>query len=96
MKQNISNDIIDWFESDTISFIDKVLADDKDNPEYSAVTCNNRIIALIRLERNKGEKYKSVEEYLYKIGYSEKDIQNFISKKNKEITYYQGEIYALE
>lgn len=85
MNKDAINDIINWFEADTIAFIDKVLADDKINPEYSAITCNNRIIRLIQLEKNINKKCKSVEEYLYNIGYNEEDIKNFLLKKIRKL-----------
>ncbi len=89
------NRIIDWFEGDVIKFIDEVLSDNQDDPEYSAVTCSNQIITLIKVKEGYKEKYESVEEYLYNIGYDGKCIEIFTTSKNKESKYYIGEILEL-
>lgn len=47
MKEDVMKDIINWFEGDTIRLIDRVMSDDLLEPEYSAITCSNRIIRLI-------------------------------------------------
>lgn len=96
MREEIINDIIHWFEGDTIAFIDKVMSDDILNPEYSAITCSNRIIRLIQIENETEKKYETIEEYLKTTGYSEKDIKIFMESREKEMEYYQGEIYKLD
>lgn len=87
--------IIQWFEGDTIKFIDDVLSNNQTHPEYSAVTCSNRIIILIKVNKEYSEKYKSIEEFLADIGYDEKCINIFMIRKNKESKYYHGEILTL-
>lgn len=87
--------IIYCFEFDTDEFIRKVLFDDKNDPEYSAVTCNNRIITLIKVKEEYREKYKTVEQYLEDNWYTEEEIKCFIESRDKEKEYYQGEILTL-
>lgn len=95
MREKIFEDIIDWFEGDTIQFIDKVLSDDILNPEYSAITCSNRITRLIQLENGIKKRYETIEDYLSFSGYSKEDIKIFMTKREKESKYYEGEIYEL-
>ncbi len=96
MKEDVMKDIIHWFEGDTIKFIDRVISDDLLEPEYSAITCSNRIIRLIQIENEFEKKYKTIEEYLSSIGYSKNDIEIFMKSREKEMTNYQGEIYKLD
>ena len=96
MKEDVMKDIIHWFEGDTIKFIDRVISDDLLEPEYSAITCSNRIIRLIQIENEFRKKYKTIEEYLSSIGYSKNDIEIFMKSREKEIANYQGEIYKLD
>lgn len=96
MNNDVIKDIIHWFEGDTIKFIDRVMSDDLLEPEYSAVTCSNRIIRIIQVKNNTERKYETIEEYLSSIGYSEKDINIFMRSREKEIEGYQGEIYKLD
>ena len=95
MNDDIIKDIIHWFEGDTIKFIDRVISDDVLVPEYSAVTCSNRIIRLIQIENKTEKKYETIGQYLSAIGYSENDIKIFMKSREKEIEGYQGEIYKL-
>lgn len=95
MNNDIMKDIIHWFEGDTIKLINQVISDDIVNPEYSAITCSNRIIRLIQIEKEIGSKYKTIEQYLSAIGYSKEDIKIFMKSRENEIKYYQGEIYKI-
>lgn len=96
MNNDVIKDIIHWFEGDTIKLIDKVMSDDLLKPEYSAVTCSNRIIRLIQIENSIEKRYETIEEYLSSIGYSQKDINIFMKSREGEIEDYQGEIYKLD
>lgn len=96
MNNEIMKDIIHWFEGDTIKFIDRVISDNIVTPEYSAITCSNRIIRLIQIENEFEKKYKTIEEYLSSIGYSKKDIEIFMKSREREMANYQGEIYKLD
>jgi hypothetical protein len=96
MDKEIMEDIIGWFEGDTIRFIHQVMIDDTLEPEYSAVTCSNKIIRLIQVEEEYSEKYKSIESFLDDLGYSEKDIMRFMASREKEMKYYVGKMYTLE
>lgn len=82
--------ILYWFEGDIIKLIDKVLSDNMEEPEYSAVTCNNKIVTLIKAKEDYKEKYKSVEEYLEDIGYCEEDIKKFIGNRTRENKEFGG------
>lgn len=86
--------IIKCFEWDTNRFIDLVLNDNLDDPEYSAVTCCNRIITLIKVKEVYKEEFKSIENYLEDIGYNKEDIKIFIESRDKESEYYHGEILS--
>lgn len=96
MNDDVIKDIIQWFEGDTIKFIDRVMSDDLLEPEYSAVTCSNRIIRIIQVKNNTERKYETIEEYLSSIGYSEKDINIFMRSREKELEDYEGYIYKLD
>lgn len=87
--------IIEWFEWDVIKLIDNVLANDESDPHYSAVTCNNKIITLIKVKKDYSEKYKSVENYLDDSGYCKQDIKAFIEIRNAENKEYGNEILTL-
>lgn len=95
MNNDIMKDIIHWFEGDTIKLIDQVISDDIVNPEYSAITCSNRIIRLIQIEKEIGNRYETIEQYLSAIGYSKEDIKIFMKIRENEMKYYQGEIYKI-
>lgn len=67
--------IVKRYWSETIIFLDNVLTDDPDDPEYSANTvyrCFEDIITFRNLYY--GENIPNVAEYLRSIGYSEEDI----------------------
>ena len=96
MDKEIIEDIIYWFEDDTRKFIDQVMSDNILDPEYSAVTCVNRIIRLIQSYEGYKEKYKSIEQYLDDLGYSEEDIDIFMTSREKEMKYYYGKMYTLK
>jgi hypothetical protein len=96
MSKELIRDIINWFEGDTIKFVDRVMSDDKTNPEYSAVTCGNRIITLIMVKEGYSNKYKAIKDYLLDSGYGKEDINIFMESREKEKQYYYGEIYSLK
>lgn len=96
MKNENIDYILKCFEADTIKLIDQVLADDENDPEYSGVICSNRIVTLINVKQGYREKYLTIEEYLWNIGYDKKDILLFIESMEKEKNKYESEILKIK
>ena len=73
-----------WFRYDTFIFLDCVLTDDENNPEYSANTVYKYFSQIVIFQNQYyGKNYKSVEDFLLANGYSIDDI-NLL--KNKRIS----------
>ena len=83
------------FAMDTDSLIWNVLADDPNDPHYSAVTASNRIKCYIELCQNIGRElsYSDVDGYLVALGLSEEERCQFEEIRVKESAYYVGEQY---
>lgn len=96
MKNKNIEYILKCFEADTIKFIDQVLSDDENDPEYSGVICSNRIVTLINVKHGYREKYLTIEEYLWDIGYGKKDIFLFVESIEKEKNKYGSEILEIK
>lgn len=84
--------VLNWAEEYLIRLVNNVLSDNINDPEYSAIICNNQIVLLIRLKQEYNGKYQKVEEYLKDKGYSEEDIKKFIESRDKEAKEYGGTI----
>ncbi len=75
--------IIKYFESETIILLDRVLADDEDNAEYSAVTCWKNLETLLEVkELYCKEPHMVISDYLLMLQYTEEEIS--ILKKRKQ------------
>ena len=87
MEDNIK-EIIGWFVSDTIELIDKVLDDDDNDPQYSAVTAVTRIQLYLtyKNELNTIE----ISDFLLNSGYSNEDIEILKRKYDKELPEYHA------
>jgi len=73
--------------------LDKVMADNRDDPEYSAVTLRNLIICLLRVNHILDDSYPimNVKEYILATQYyTEEDYMAFEENRLKESTYYVG------
>lgn len=74
-------------------FMDDVMEDSEEDPEYSAVTLNNLILCVIRLQKMLDDTYpiQTVREYFLETHfYTEKDFERFEENRKKESLYYIG------
>lgn len=74
-------------------YIEEVLEDSLDSPEYSAVHVNNLIKCYIELMNGLGNElpFNDVKEYILCSGFSEDDYSVFEDKRNDEAVYYIGD-----
>ena len=88
--QYISN----WYFSDTVEFLDLVLADDIADPQYSAITALNRIWVYLQFRKkmDKSCECDDVTSLFQKMGYTTEDIALFRKKVQEEHKIYTGDI----
>lgn len=68
------------------TLLDCILADDSDDPQYSANTTYTMFSDVILFERYcYGKIYKSVDAYLKHVGYSDEDIALFAHRREEEL-----------
>ena len=68
--------IAEWFRNDTFRFIDLVLADDRDDPEYSANSAYHNLELVVEFQKlYYGVEYKDADDCLIKNGYSVEQIK---------------------
>lgn len=64
-------EIAKWFQNDTLAFLERVLTDDRDDPEYSACTVCKNLDLVVEFQRLfYGNNYRDISDYLIKNGYS--------------------------
>lgn len=94
-RQDSADDLIrieEWVKTDIINFIDLVLKDSENDPQYSAVTANNRINVLLTYIATKNHTERMPrEKFFLQSGYSNNDFSQFEKKRIKESKYYIGE-----
>ena len=90
-QKEVVDRIVQWYLSDTIKFVDLVLYDSKDDPQYSAVTLCNRIKTYARYIELTVGKALTVSEFLAESGYIQSDIDFIEEKRAIESNYYCGE-----
>lgn len=85
--------LLHFFEYDLDRFINEVLHDSKEDPEYSAVTLINLIKCYISVscELQNDLPYKDVKSYLLYCGYTDQDYNLLETKRAIESPYYVGE-----
>jgi len=97
MNYNIEEfDVVNKFMLYSLDcYIDEVLGDSDDEPEFSAVTLNNIVICYIRLLRklNTKDVFLSVKDFFIMRGYDESDYLIFKKKLYIESKYYIGKMY---
>ncbi len=75
-----------WFWYDTVSFLDCVLADDDENPEFSANTAYNRLEEVVEFQKlYYNKEYRSVSDLLLDTGYTNEDIEILNRKRSVEV-----------
>ena len=80
-----------WFLSDTFIFLDEVLTDDENDPEYSANTAYSRLQYIVDYHRlYLGDNVRDVEDFLLKNRYSKEDVDLLKQKCREETARYQG------
>ncbi len=83
----------EWFFSDVIILLDKVLADDEDDPEYSANTTYTRLELCLNFQNMfLNTQFKDISEFLFFCGYSEEDVSRFLKKCDNETQRYKGRL----
>lgn len=81
--------IVEWFESDAIILLDRVLTDDPVEPEYSSNTAYNRLKLVVEFQNvYRGKAYSDVEDYLLTSGYTKKDVDLLNQKRAEEDARY--------
>lgn len=77
------------------NYVFDVLNDNKEKPEYSAVTCVNLIKCYDKVMSELDEKYchKDLKSYLSEIRLTDEEIETFLDSYNKESEYYIGKIF---
>ncbi len=82
--------IFAFHKSETLIFLDCVLEDSVDHPEYSANTVINNLSDIVMFERlYYGKAYTGIEAFLKEAGYSDADIQLLFKKQITAITNIQ-------
>lgn len=84
-----------YFEDYIVDFIEDVLKDSRDDPEWSAVAANNLIVCYIDIGKQVGLKipYDDVEGFFE---YNQFDKENYLIfdyLQTRESTYYRGKRY---
>ena len=97
LKECISY-ICDWYHSDTIEFLDLVLCDDLDDPQYSAITAINRLWIYLQYKRATEENFAhdKVSTMILSMGYTQDDIALLRTMAQKERDIYVGKILDTE
>lgn len=89
---------MEYYQYDICNFIKSVLEDNEDDPHYSAITCNNRILLYIsyKMLYYKNNNIESDEDFFIKNNFTAEDYNFFKQKTEKESEYYCGKIITLE
>ena len=90
-QKEVFDRIVQWYLSDTIKFVDLVLSDAEDDPQYSVVTLCNRIKIYTRYIELTTGKALTVSDFLTESGYIQSDIDFIEEKRAIESKYYCGE-----
>ena len=85
----IIEEIIGYFVYDTIELFDRVLDDDENDPQFSAVTTAKRI-GLYLQYRKIPDTQNEVSEFFLSSGYNKEDLEKFWDKYAKELPDYHA------
>ena len=72
----IMEEIIGYFVSDTIELFDRVLDDDENDPQFSAVTTAKRIGLYLQYRKIPDTK-NEISKFLLSSGYNQEDLKTF-------------------
>ena len=88
--------MLDWLDYQVENLVWAVLNDSETDPEFSAVTANNRIICFVAVALDNGLpiSYRSTEEYFRQKLLPEECYHLFKTKIEQEETYYSGKIWT--
>lgn len=84
--------LLEFSEYDIEDLVCAVIHDSDIDPEYSAVTCANRIKCYIKVmqELTDDFDYSDLEDYFRKNQFTPEEYQLFMDKYNKEATHYRS------
>ncbi len=87
--------LLQFADYDTECYVANVINDCDEDPEFSAVTANNRIKCLIKVwqEVDSNCPYTDVPAYFEASGFSQQAYETFERKRKKEQQYYIGKQY---
>ncbi len=97
LKECLSR-ICDWYHVDTVEFLDFVLTDDLDDPQYSAITAINRLWIYLQYKKatDGNFEHNQVSTMLLSMGYTNDDIALLKNMAQKERNIYIGDILDTE
>lgn len=95
INKKVLDNILNAFDYSIERYLYDVLEDSEEDPEFSAVTAQNRIMWYIEIKRNLGESlpYDNVKGYFKENSFEEAEYDLFEKKRLKEAEYYVGEQY---
>ena len=87
--------LLDFTVYDTEQLIYEVLGNSKEDPHYSAVTANNRLICYIDIMKSlkKELPYSDMKSFFEYNQFTEDDYLNFKKQYDEEKEIYVGKIY---
>lgn len=90
-KDDKTEYLLNFLDYSIGQYIDDVMEDSKEDPEFSAVTLNNLILCYIHfLNKIEKDSVQTVREMFELHGYAEYEFLNFEEKRKKEAEYYNG------
>lgn len=93
MNYNMLNYILRDVNFNLQIYLQEIIEDELNTPDYSAVYTNNIIKCYIELMNQIGNKlpFDDVKGYILYNNFSEQEYQKFENSRKKESLYYKGE-----
>lgn len=93
-KDDKTEYLLNFLDYSIGKYIDDIMEDSQEDPEFSAVTLNNLILCYIHfLNRIEKDSVQTVREVFELHGYTEDEFLSFEKKRIKEAEYYNGVQY---